>query len=220
MVTRVYEISKERRWEERIGEIQRSASKGSKEDALDKIDKEMTGVMLKREKEVAKKSKAKSTKATNKAMLKHVLLKIALSGIRNNRDFTKRLNQIARKLETQKNDPAWEDEKKTTREQRKARKDKRAVWMKAREEMRERNKKEFIENLPSNIDQEKTKKQKETIEQQKNQFRQIEQSLRKKTHGISLTSLCQNQKENTCTTQSKFKDGRKSVTPRKYKKNS
>jgi hypothetical protein len=89
MVTRMYEISKERRWEERILEIKRSEAKKSEEDKLDKLDKEITGVMLKQEKEVAKKSKPKSTKATNKAMLKHLLWKIALSGIKHKRDFTK-----------------------------------------------------------------------------------------------------------------------------------
>ena len=160
MVTRMYEISKERRWEERIGEIKRSETKKSEEDKLDKLDKEITGVMLKQEKEVAKKSKPKSTKATNKAMLKHLLWKIALSGIKHKRDFTKRLNQIARKLQTQENDPAWEDLKKTSRELRKARKEKREVWRKVREEIRERNAKKLIENLPANTDPDKAKNRK------------------------------------------------------------
>ena len=57
------------------------------------------------------------------------------------------------------------------------------MWRKVREEIRERNAKEFIENLPDNTDPDKAKKQKETIERQKNQFRQIKQSLRKQNTG-------------------------------------
>ena len=153
------------------------------ENRLDRIDKEITKTMLKQEKEIAKQKKRPKTKKLNRAILNHLLWKIAMSAIRNKRDFSERLNEIARKIKRKEDDEQWNDVKTVTIELRKARKERRNLERQVKEELKEERETNFVENLPSFSDPEQEKKKKRAIEKQKRQFRQIKESLRKKSTG-------------------------------------
>lgn len=58
-----------------------------------------------------------------------------------------------------------------------------AAGRKVRGEMKKQREKNFIKNLSSHMDPDKAKKQKQTTERQRSQFRQIKESLRKKSTG-------------------------------------
>ena len=183
MVKRIFEISKERGWSERIEKIGKERPSVEGENRLDRIDKEITKTMLKQEKEIAKQKKRPKTKKLNRAILNHLLWKIAMSAIRNKRDFSERLNEIARKIKRKEDDEQWNDVKTVTIELRKARKERRNLERQVKEELKEERETNFVENLPSFSDPEQEKKKKRAIEKQKRQFRQIKESLRKKSTG-------------------------------------
>ena len=88
MVKKIFEISKERGWSEIIEKIGKERPSVEGENRLDRIDKEITKTMLNQEKEIAKQKKRLKTKKLNRAILNHLLWKIAMSAIRNKRDFS------------------------------------------------------------------------------------------------------------------------------------
>lgn len=84
---------------------------------------------------------------------------------------------------TGEDDQEWNDLKIVSRELRRARKERRNLENQAKEELKEHKKRNFVENLPSSSDPEKSKGQRQAIEKRKRQFRQIIESLRKRSIG-------------------------------------
>ena len=170
------------RWLERIEEFQMMATK-EVEEALNHLDTEVTQVFTSSAEKRKSKPKPPGSAKLNGARLQHLLWRIASKGVKNRRNFTHRLNQIARKLGISENQDEWRQPRTVASNLRKSNKlrrqyEKEAFSLKAKE--KEEN---TIRNIPDHKNKESALREITHRMKQKYQFRQIRDSVRKATSG-------------------------------------
>ena len=125
-------------WLARLERIKKVADIKEAEKELNKLDKEVTQVLVSQAEKRRKKPGPPRSANVNQAILSHLMWKIALHGIKTKRCFRDRLNQLATKLKTSLNQEEWWQPREVAKRLRKASKVRKQAEREAPKDARKR----------------------------------------------------------------------------------